>query len=80
MEDFHVKHLTDQQMKELNPIIRNALCTFFHCLDNQDNKTVQATLRYYSACIPDYWEEPQLLQDYTDAIRRKIGESSIPIP
>ena len=25
MEDFHTKHLSDAQMKELNPIIRNAV-------------------------------------------------------
>lgn len=27
MEDFHCEHLTDSQMKELNPIIRNAIVT-----------------------------------------------------
>ena len=27
MEDFHSKHLTDAQMKELNPVIRNAVYT-----------------------------------------------------
>ena len=27
MEDFHTKHLTDKQMKELNPVIRNAVYT-----------------------------------------------------
>ena len=26
MEDFHHKYLSDEQMKELNPIIRNAKC------------------------------------------------------
>lgn len=25
MEDFHEKHLSDEQMKELNPIIRQAV-------------------------------------------------------
>ena len=25
MEDFHTKHLSDKQMKELNPIIRKTL-------------------------------------------------------
>ena len=27
MEDFHVKYLSDKQMEELNPIIRNAIYT-----------------------------------------------------
>ena len=27
MEEFHCKHLSDEQMEELNPIIRNAIYT-----------------------------------------------------
>lgn len=27
MEDFHCRHLNDEQMKELNPIMRNAIYT-----------------------------------------------------
>ena len=30
MEDFHCEHLSDGQMKELNPIIRNAIGTALH--------------------------------------------------
>ena len=30
IKDFHHKHLSDEHMKELNPIIRNAICTAFH--------------------------------------------------
>ena len=30
MEDFHCEHLSDDQMKQLNPIIRNAVCTALH--------------------------------------------------
>jgi len=26
-EEFHAEHLTDEQMRELNPIIRNAIYT-----------------------------------------------------
>ena len=29
MEEFHCKYLSDEQMKELNPIIRNAVCTCY---------------------------------------------------
>lgn len=28
IENFHVKYLSDEQMKELNPLIRNAIYTF----------------------------------------------------
>ena len=34
MENFHVKHLSDEQMKELNPIIRKAICTALYAFGN----------------------------------------------
>jgi len=37
MEDFHCEHLTDDQMKELNPIIRNAVCTALHAFKNYEH-------------------------------------------
>jgi hypothetical protein len=36
MEDFHVKHLSDRQVKELNPIIRNAVYTALYTSDNYE--------------------------------------------
>jgi hypothetical protein len=36
MEDFHVKHLSDAQMRELNPIIRNAVFTAVHATRSID--------------------------------------------
>ena len=32
MENFHTKHLTDAQMKELNPVIRNAVYTALYTM------------------------------------------------
>jgi hypothetical protein len=55
MEDFHCSHLSDAQMKELNPIIRNAVYT---ALLQRDNAFVVACIE---AMIPDYWEAPQLI-------------------
>lgn len=39
IEDFHVMYLSDEQMRELNPLIRNAIYTFL--IDNEriDKKT-----------------------------------------
>ena len=34
MEDFDHKHLSDKQMKELDPIIRNAICTGLHAMEH----------------------------------------------
>ena len=49
MEDFHVKYLTDEQMKELNPIIRNAIYTI---LQRED-----LLLSYFLTFVPKYWED-----------------------
>jgi hypothetical protein len=65
MEDFHCEHLSDEQMKQLNPIIRNAVCTALHAFENyersnQDKKVVDFQFRL----IPSYWESPKLLDEY----------------
>ena len=36
MEDFHTKHLSDAQMKELNPLIRNAVYTALYTMQYFD--------------------------------------------
>ena len=65
MEDFHCEHLSDDQMKQLNPIIRNAVCTALHTFQNyerspRDRQFMDFQLRL----IPKYWESPRLLDDY----------------
>lgn len=54
MEDFHTTHLSDKQMRELNPIIRNSIYTFLK--DYNDNKIfkISGILRLN---LPDYWED-----------------------
>lgn len=53
MEDFHCAHLTDAQMKELNPIIRNAIYTALLRLE----KTPAFMAAYYALYVPAYWED-----------------------
>ena len=53
MEDFHVANLTDTQMKELNPLIRNAIYSFMKAHLKQEK-----WLPLHYKMIPDYWEEP----------------------
>jgi hypothetical protein len=67
MEDFHAAHLSDDQMRELNPIIRNAICTGLHALDNLSDQRVMAYVALQTAMIPAYWEEPELLEDYLES-------------
>lgn len=64
MEDFHTKNLTDDQMKELNPIIRNAVYTALYSLAfSEESERAKQFIGYHLASIPDYWEEPQLVTD-----------------
>jgi hypothetical protein len=62
MEDFHSKNLTDEQMKELNPIIRNAIYTGVYAIEfYKESERAKKYLEYHSSMIPSYWEEPELL-------------------
>jgi hypothetical protein len=65
MEDFHCEHLSDAQMRELNPIIRNVICTSLHAVVTHDEYEAS---RYFVEesvrGIPDYWESPQLTGDF----------------
>ena len=65
LEDFHSKYLTDEQMKKLNPIIRNAVFTALyahkHC---EQSSRAREFMKYHVSMIPDYWEEPELLEGF----------------
>lgn len=62
LEDFHCKHLTDKQMKELNPIIRNAIYTALYTMAfSKDSDKAKEFMRYQYSMISDYWETPELL-------------------
>ncbi len=65
MEDFHHEHLSDEQMKELNPIIRNSICTALHAFLNDENCDVNKKfVDFHVRSIPKYWERPVLIDDY----------------
>jgi len=67
MEDFHCKHLSDEQMAELNPIIRNAIYTAIYAFESRkDSKMSEAFLDFHCMSIPKYWEEPELLPGFGD--------------
>ena len=71
MEDFHCAHLTDDQMKELNPIIRNAVCTALHAFNNYEKTDAAARFVDFNfRMIPRYWEDPELLDDYVQMWER----------
>ncbi len=71
MEDFHVKHLSDEQMKELNPIIRNAIYSTFMLLVKvqKGDRVATEQLDFLYKMIPSYWEEP------VDVLKNKSATS-----
>jgi hypothetical protein len=68
MEDFHVEHLDDAQMRELNPIIRNAICDALHMVANAEEPAIAPIYAFNLRCIPKYWEEPELSEEYVQTI------------
>jgi hypothetical protein len=68
MEEFHCKYLSDEQMKELNPIIRNAVCTALHAASKMgESDAARKFVEFQTLLIPSYWEEPELLQDFIES-------------
>jgi hypothetical protein len=73
MEEFHCDHLSDKQMAELNPIIRNAVYFANHALDNYVNNEVAAhAVCHFSSQIPAYWEDPELPPFYVEASEKGL--------
>ncbi len=73
MEDFHIEHLSDQQMAELNPIIRNAIAAALHVLERSTDPRVQPVFALTLQSIPEYWEPPVLPDDFV-ALLKKFEE------
>lgn len=66
MEDFHCEHLSDAQMKVLNPIIRNAIATGLYALEHYSaNPLARGYIDGAVRCIPDYWESPRLVHEFS---------------
>jgi hypothetical protein len=69
IEDFHAKHLSDDQMAELNPLIRDAiytaLITFFEfeggTEPDESYERAKQEIEFCMKMIPSYWEEPKLI-------------------
>ena len=57
--------MTDDQMQELNPIIRNAVCTALHAFNHYEQTDAAGRFVDFNLrMIPKYWEEAELLDDY----------------
>jgi hypothetical protein len=70
MEDFHCRHLSDEQMKELNPIIRDAICTALFAYENYHRSiAAQNFVEFNMRLIPGYWEKPKLTASFLERIK-----------
>jgi len=83
IEDFHAEHLSDAQMKELNPLIRNAIYTALTCVVALENpkkhslplvKAAQELMSLQAALLPNYWEPHEFTEDFWEL----YGEHSAP--
>ena len=71
LEDFHAQHLSDDEMRLLNPIIRNAIATALQASLHAGHSPAARLFVEFNTClIPDYWEEPELLPDFVEVVRR----------
>lgn len=66
MENYHSEYLSDEQMKELNLIIRQSTYDILNYLklasikENRSEKTVaKGVINFLIQSIPDYWELPK---------------------
>ena len=74
MEDFHYRHLSDEQMEELNPIIRNAIYTGLQALRHYDrSEATRSFADFQNMLIPKYWEQPELLTDFVESVKMMSG-------
>jgi hypothetical protein len=75
MEDFHAEHLSDAQMRELNPIIRNAIYTALYAAEQAEQGEARSQVWIdFHKHWPAYWEAPRLTEDYTGSVAQLQDE------
>lgn len=75
LEDFHCQHLSDAQMKELNPLIRGAIYNALYAYSHfESSSQAQRFVQYHTEMIPSYWEMPQLYESLKDLVTEKSAD------
>jgi hypothetical protein len=66
-EGGEYRGLTDEQMRLINPIVRNSVADMLHALTNYDDRLAARRLLAFSRMlVPDYWEPAELSESYTE--------------
>jgi hypothetical protein len=54
-------------MRQINPIVRNAVLNVLHAFDNmiRDDRAM-AYVNFQARLLPDYWEDPELTKGYVE--------------
>ncbi len=77
MEDFHVAQLSQEQMKELNHLIRNAVYNALFAISYSDRIPACAQeVNMMALTVPDYWEPPELKEAYKWEIGERLDNDS----
>src|ERR1700761_7056254 len=69
IEDFHVAYLSDEQMKELNPLIRAGIYNALFAIANYDrDQFSKIFFDFQASLIPNYWEDPKLNDEFQKSL------------
>jgi hypothetical protein len=61
LEDFHCQHLSDEQMKELNLLVRDAIGSALYAHAHfETSAAARKFVQYHMDSIPSYWEMPRI--------------------
>lgn len=67
IEGFHREHLTNEQMRILNPLIRNAIHSALYTMEHREEDWYcDQELENKRGAIPPYWESPELSASLTN--------------
>ena len=67
--------LTDAQMAQINPLVRNAIATGLHAEKHYHHKrAARSYLDFQQMLIPEYWEPAELLDSYVKLFEMRLGD------
>ncbi len=84
MEEFHCKYLSDDQMRELNPIVRNAIYQAIRSsylvrngLNDDQHLVGLAEIHRWLVMVPNYWEPPEERKAVSPEVAQTFAEETL---